>query len=97
MLLPVPFQLVSIYDSDRSKRIVACMRCLRATLTELIATVSSLDTSQINQDGLAELLELMASVQDIEKILYHVRKKGAGEMHIYKLKTDILDHSKGLL
>ena len=71
-------QLVSIYDTDRSKRIVECMRCLRATLTEVIATVSSLDTSQINQDSLGELLDLMASVADIEKILHHVKKKGAG-------------------
>ena len=54
------------------------MRCLRATLTDIIATVSSLDTSQINQESLAELLELMASVADIERILYHVKKKGAG-------------------
>lgn len=74
------YQLVSIYDSERSKRIVACMQCLRATLTDVIAVVSSLDTSQINQESLVELLELMASMQDIERILYHVRKKGAGQL-----------------
>ena len=73
-------QLVSIYETDRSKRIVECMRCLRATLTEVIATVSSLDTSQINQDSLGELLDLLASVADIEKILHHVKKKGAGKL-----------------
>lgn len=71
-------QLVSIYDNEHSKRIVVCMKCLRATLNDVISSVSSLDTSQINHDGLAELMELLSPSHEIEKILYHVRKKGAG-------------------
>lgn len=73
-------QLVSIYDSERSKKIVVCMKCLRATLNDVIATVSSLNTSQVNHEGLVELMELLASVKEMDKILYHVRKKGAGHL-----------------
>ncbi|KAL4234127.1 Fmn2p [Mactra antiquata] len=73
-------QLVSIYEIERSKRIVTCMKCLRATLSDVIATVSSLDTSQISHEGFAELVELLSPQTDIDKILYHVRKKGAGHL-----------------
>ncbi|XP_052230924.1 uncharacterized protein LOC127844592 isoform X1 [Dreissena polymorpha] len=73
-------QLVSIYDSERSKRIVVCMKCLRATLNDVISSVSTLDTSQINHEGLAELSELLSPNHDVDKILYHVRKKGAGHL-----------------
>ncbi|XP_053401162.1 uncharacterized protein LOC123549584 isoform X2 [Mercenaria mercenaria] len=73
-------QLVSVYDSERSKRIVVCMKCLRATLNDVVASVSSLDTSQIHHEGLAELMELLSPTADIDKILYHVRKKGAGHL-----------------
>ncbi|XP_060567218.1 formin-J-like isoform X3 [Ruditapes philippinarum] len=73
-------QLVSVYDTERSKRIVVCMKCLRATLNDVVASVSSLDTSQINHEGLAELMELLSPTSDIDKILYHVRKKGAGHL-----------------
>ncbi|XP_052817720.1 uncharacterized protein LOC128243807 isoform X1 [Mya arenaria] len=73
-------QLVSIYDTERSQRIVVCMKCLRATLNDVISSVSTLDTSQVNHDGLAELMELLSPSQDIDRILYHVRKKGAGHL-----------------
>lgn len=73
-------QLVSIYDTERSKRIVICMKCIRATLNEVVSTVSSLDTSQINHESLVELLELLSPVSDLDKILYHVQKEGAGHL-----------------
>lgn len=58
------------------------MKCLRATLTEIVSSVSTLDTSQINHEGLAELMELLSPSHAIDKILYHVRKKGAGKFSI---------------
>jgi hypothetical protein len=58
------------------------MKCLRATLNDVVASVSSLDTSQINHEGLAELMELLSPTSDIDKILYHVRKKGAGTWYL---------------
>ncbi|KAK3578979.1 hypothetical protein CHS0354_034773 [Potamilus streckersoni] len=73
-------KLVGIFEGEKSKRIIHCMRCLRATLTDVIGTVSSLDTSQINHDSLAELIEHVASGTEIETVLLHVRKKGAGQL-----------------
>jgi len=67
------------------------MKCLRATLTDIVSTVSTLDTSQVNHEGLAELMELLSPSHAIDKILYHVRKKGAGKCQIgYKCDVTFL-------
>ncbi|ESO82282.1 hypothetical protein LOTGIDRAFT_237086 [Lottia gigantea] len=73
-------QLVNIYEGDKAQRIVAEMRNLRCSLNDLIHSVTVLDSKDLNQESLAQLLDLLCSSRDMEKIVHHVKRKGAAQL-----------------
>ncbi|XP_050397830.2 uncharacterized protein LOC126815870 isoform X2 [Patella vulgata] len=73
-------QLVNIFDNEKAQRIIVEMRNIRCTLNDLIQSVSQLDTKEFSQESLAQLLDLICSSRDMDKILHHIKRKGAGQL-----------------
>ena len=72
-------QLFSIYEPERSQRIVSELRALPCTLPDVIQAFVTLNSSDLHTDSFAELLELLTSARELDKILQHVKRKGAGK------------------
>ncbi|GFO17199.1 formin-2 [Plakobranchus ocellatus] len=88
-------QLTSIYDNERSQRIVSELRALPCTLPEVIQAFVTLNSSDLHTDSFAELLELLTSARELDKILHYVKRKGAGQLEapeylVYELSK--VDH-----
>nr|KAG5688504.1 hypothetical protein BaRGS_011649 [Batillaria attramentaria] len=73
-------QLLAMFDSERSQRVLTEMRNLRCSLADIVGAVTSLDCRHLHQDSFAELLELLNSPRDVDKILHHVKRKGPGQL-----------------
>ncbi|KAK7114483.1 hypothetical protein V1264_000538 [Littorina saxatilis] len=73
-------QLLAMFDAERSQRILTEMRSLRCSLSDVISAISSLECQHLHQDSFAELLELLNSPRDVDKILHHVKRKGPGQL-----------------
>ncbi|RUS78274.1 hypothetical protein EGW08_013965 [Elysia chlorotica] len=73
-------QLVSIYESERSQRIMSELKALPCTLPDVIQAFVTLNSNDLHTDSFAELLELLTSARELDKILHHVKRKGAGQL-----------------
>ncbi|CAG5124885.1 unnamed protein product [Candidula unifasciata] len=73
-------QLVSIYDAERSQRIVSELRSLHCTLTDITQVFMTLNCDGLHTDSFAELLELLKSQRDLDQISHHTKKRGAGQL-----------------
>ena len=75
-----------MYDTDRSQRIVSELRALRCTLTDVVQAFVTLNCDDLHTDSFAELLELLNSQREIDKILHHAKRKGSGILSAYSEK-----------
>ncbi|XP_046342354.2 uncharacterized protein LOC124123129 isoform X2 [Haliotis rufescens] len=73
-------QPVGIFDSDKSQRVTLEMKKLRHTLNDVIQSMSALDMSSLHKDGMADLLELIHAPRELDKILHHIKRKGASNL-----------------
>ncbi|XP_059171152.1 uncharacterized protein LOC131952485 isoform X2 [Physella acuta] len=75
-------QVVTIYDADRSQRIISELKSLHCKLHQVIQAFATLNCNDLHTDSFAELLELLASQRELDKIQHHVKRKGAGHLDI---------------
>ncbi|KAH9509487.1 hypothetical protein Btru_046011 [Bulinus truncatus] len=73
---------MSMYDSDRSQRIISEMKSLRCCLPDVVQAFNSLDAGDLHMDSFAELLELLSSQRELDKIHNHVKRKGANHLEV---------------
>ncbi|XP_041375827.1 formin-J-like isoform X2 [Gigantopelta aegis] len=73
-------QPVCMFDVDKSQRIKAQLKTITCLLTEFVQVLSTLDSGSLNKDSLAELLDLLSSPRETDKILHYVSRKGAGHL-----------------
>ncbi|KAK6983501.1 formin-J-like isoform X2 [Biomphalaria glabrata] len=72
--------LVSMYDTERCQRMISEMKSLHCSLADIVQAFTTLDCSDLHIDSFAELLELLSSQKELDKIQHHVRRKGAGQL-----------------
>lgn len=93
-------QYVTILTSDQSRRLVSTMKILPCELPNVVEGITSMDYQIVQSDRFVELVEILATCNEIDKIVYHVKRKGAANIdHPEFLIAEIskVDHFKDRL
>ncbi|CAL1546927.1 unnamed protein product [Lymnaea stagnalis] len=75
-------QPVCIYDAERSQRIISELKSLHCSLPDVIQAFTTLNSSNLHTDSFAELLELITSHRELDKIHHHVKRKGGSHLDV---------------
>ncbi|XP_005093520.2 uncharacterized protein LOC101845155 [Aplysia californica] len=75
-------QTTAIYDNERSQRIISELKVLHCTLPDVVQAFVALNSDDLHTDSFAELLELLNSQRELDKILHHVKRKGASHLDV---------------
>ncbi|XP_076111914.1 uncharacterized protein LOC143080114 isoform X2 [Mytilus galloprovincialis] len=93
-------QYVTILTGEQSRRLVSTMKILPCELPTVVDGLTAMDYQTVQSDRFVELVEILATCNEIDTIMYHVKRKGSANIdhpEFFISEISKLDHLKDRL